>query len=108
MPQLDSFIVTSQFNILIVFIVGFLLFKYHVLPVISIFYKIDTKLLNSKYGEFYKVSSYLTKNIILYETVNLILINLAILYKFYGDNQKKHRVILNFLETEHDVESISK
>jgi hypothetical protein len=97
MPQLDSFILASQLNILIIFIIGNLLFKYFILPVVTIFLKLDTKLILNKYSNFYKVSSYLTTNKELFQTTSLILNNLAFIYKFYGEKKKTHFIVLNFL-----------
>lgn len=88
MPQLDSYILASQLNILILFIVGYLLFKYYILPMVTLFFKLDTKLILSKYKDFGKVSSYLTKYKELYDTTNLILNNLATMYKFYSKKKK--------------------
>jgi hypothetical protein len=97
MPQLDSFILASQLNILIIFIIGNLLFKYFILPIVTIFFKLDTKLVLNKYNTFYKVSSYLTTHKDLYQTTSLILNNLAFTYKFYGETKKAHFIVLNCL-----------
>lgn len=97
MPQLDSFILASQLNILIIFIIGYLLFKYYILPVVTIFFKLDTKLVITSYNNFSNVSSYLIVYKSLFETTSIFLNNLSIIYKFFGDTKKKHIIVLNFL-----------
>lgn len=95
MPQLDYFVLASQLNILIIFILSFLIFKYYLLPIISFFLKVENKLLIKKYKDIKEVNSYLTENKNLYENNYKILLSLSRVYKFYIDYKKKNYIVLD-------------
>jgi hypothetical protein len=98
MPQLDYFIIASQLNMLILFIVGFLLFKYYLLPLISFFLKVDSKLIIKKYKDIYNVGSYMETHKDLYEINSILLNGLSTICQMYIDHKQTRYIIFEVLE----------
>lgn len=86
MPQLDFFILTSQFNLILIFIFGYLLFIKYLLPNATFILKSYNKSLIKKYNIFCKVSTFIKLNTNTYDTALFSFANFSVISKFYSMN----------------------
>lgn len=98
MPQFDILILVSQSYLIPIFILGYIMYLYYILPLISIYMKLDTKIVNSKYIDIIQTSHYDKQYKDLHELNTELLIKLSSFYKFYNFKKKETPLPLPILE----------
>nr|YP_010049277.1 ATP synthase protein 8 [Pleurostomum flabellatum]QPL15628.1 ATP synthase protein 8 [Pleurostomum flabellatum] len=77
MPQLDSFLLQSQINLILIFFLGYIIFLKYILPLISFMLKVQNKLIVSQLGWF------LNNNFLIVFHFDNLLVNFVKLSSFF-------------------------
>lgn len=111
MPQLDFLIVSSQTYLLPIFIFGYIIYVCYILPWITFYIKLDTKIVNSKFIDIILTGHYDKQYKELHDLNHELLVKLSTFYKFYSKTKKEIDLVMPMLEgyiEKKDVENTSK